>query len=304
MGAEGYPQGNVRGVLAAEERHRVFCASLADVFEGEDTMPAESWPIVQEARYKLFELIEQTPHLDWLLLTKRPQNVEYILRKTYTPTLASLWHKLEHGFLPNIWIGTSVENQQAADVRIPHLLQIPARVRFLSCEPLLGPVSIAPWLWATAPSTGGLYTYPSGRVERGRGFGGRMICHKPAKEINWVICGGESGSHARPMHPDWARSLRDQCQAAGVPFHFKQWGEWLPFEETTQPPFWLDQTGREWDGHGLDIIDPETGEIGKRWHEDSLHGESAYKKVGKVAAGRLLDGRTWDESPKMEGVTR
>lgn len=174
-------------------RYRVFCASLADVFE---------WnPQVEEWRFDLFIMIDQTPYLDWLLLTKRPEHIMYVLRSEFNSA----------SFPSNVWLGTSVENQAAADKRVPELLNAPATVRFLSCEPLLGPVDLSQWL------------------------------HR----ISWVIVGGESGTQARPMDPDWARSLRDQCQAAGVPFLFKQWG------------------GRN-----------------------------------KKAAGRELDGRTWDEIPQ------
>lgn len=111
-------------------------------------------------------------------------------------------------FTPNIWIGVSCENQATADERIPLLLQIPAAVRFLSCEPLLGKIDIVKHLW---------YPDPNGSPTD-------LI---PMNLIHWVIAGGESGHKARPMHPDWARSLRDQCASANVPFFFKQWGEWI-----------------------------------------------------------------------------
>jgi protein gp37 len=112
----------------------------------------------------------------------------------------------EHRTLPrNIWLGTSVEDQAAADLRIRHLLRCPAAVRWLSVEPMIGPVDLRK------------------RAATGlAGFGNTALWASP---IGWVVCGGESGPGARPMHPDWARSLRDQCQAAGVPFFFKQWGE-------------------------------------------------------------------------------
>jgi protein gp37 len=288
---------------AAGERHRVFCASLADVFEGDETMPEESRKPVHEARARLFALIEETPHLDWLLLTKRPENIEWVLRVTYTPTLASLWHKLEHGYLPNVWLGASVENQQTADERIPHLLKVPAVVRFLSCEPLLGTVELRAWIPAGAEvceKPAGFDAMTEARQERIISNLARAVYISRCEiGIHWVIVGGESGAGARPMHPDWARSIRDQCQAAKVPYFFKQWGEYLPFEEAGQAPFWIDQTGKEWDGHGLDIIDPETGDIGKGWHEDSLHSDCACKKVGKKLAGRLLDGREWNEMPEV-----
>lgn len=166
---------------AAQEgkRLRVFCASLADVFE--DRPELETW------RDDLFRLIEVTDHLDWLLLTKRPENVIRMLPAGFF--LESL----------NVWIGTSAENQQRANERIPVLLDIPARVRFISVEPILGEVSLVDAL------TNSVEKYP----------------------IDWVICGGESGPSARPMDAAWARLLRDECKAADIPFHFKQWGEWF-----------------------------------------------------------------------------
>ena len=166
-----------RKAAAEGVRRRVFCASLADVFE--DNPQVETW------RAELFGMIEQTSSLDWLLLTKRPENVNEMV--------PGRWRTV--GRWPaNVWVGTTIENQAAADKRIPELLSVPTLVHFLSCEPLLGPVSLAGHLGA----------------------------------IEWVIAGGESGPQARPMNPDWVRRLRDQCVAAGVPFHFKQWGGLTP----------------------------------------------------------------------------
>ena len=167
--------------IAAGERHRVFCASLADVFEGRDTMPESSWEAVESARRRLFNLIDDTPQLDWLLLTKRPQNIQDMLPSVRIGESAE--------FRQNLWIGTSVENMWAADERIHWLKKVPAAVRFLSVEPLIGPVSL------------------------------RLIA-EPG--IHWVIVGCESGAHARPMDLDWARSVRDQCKSAGVAFFMKQ----------------------------------------------------------------------------------
>lgn len=232
------------------ERPRVFCASLADVFEGPETMPDSAWETVELARLRLWALIEATPTLDWLLLTKRPDNWNKV-------GLGIDGHGLDSGGFPaNVWIGTSVEDQKTADQRIPHLLEIPAVVRFLSCEPLLGPVTL---------EEGVLSPF----------------------DISWVIAGGESGPNARPMHPDWAKSLRDQCQAAGVPFFFKQWGEW-----TVSDPF--------------DTDDPMTHQLRpasylERFNQTDLkRGWGPFQiksKVGKKRAGRLIDGRTWDEFP-------
>lgn len=154
--------------------------------------------------------------------------------------------------LPNVWLGVSVESQQWADIRIPALLDTPAAVRFLSCEPLLGPVNLDPWR------------------NPGETVGG------PAdRRIDWVIVGGESGTGARPMHPDWARSLRDQCVAAGVPFLFKQWGAWSPDLSLN----WGEGNGRR-----------------LRYLRQHLDG-AVMDRVGKKAAGRELDGRIWDEYP-------
>lgn len=188
-----------RDAEAAGERRRVFCASLADVFEGPDTMPAEAWPDVVSARARLIDLIHRTPHLDWLLLTKRPQNVQRLWDEAATEwgepgTLAMP--------LPNVWLGTSIEDQKTADERIPELLKCPAAVRFLSCEPLLGRVDLD-----CHPSTG----CPTGWLDGSPG-------------IDWVIAGGESGPGARPCNAQWIRSLVGQCKAASVPVFVKQLG--------------------------------------------------------------------------------
>lgn len=247
-----------KAAQAAGERARVFCASMADVFE--------EHPALIEERFKLWHLIDNTPALDWLLLTKRPENV-----MGYLP---AQWTRRE---MPaNVWIGTSVENQEEADRRIPHLMRVPAKVRFLSCEPLLGPVDL------------GRIPVEGGAVDALRGA-------RPAYgSIGWVICGGESGPKARPMHPVWVRSLRDQCQAAGVPFFMKQWGEYQPitwreaFERSSKQPrpaFTVSVGGRSCYTQIGDILG---------FH---MPDEVCMERVGKHAAGRLLDGRAWDEFP-------
>jgi protein gp37 len=219
-------------------RKRVFCASMGDVFEAH--------PMLDSERVKLWQLIEQTPMLDWLLLTKRPENIMQMI--------PDVWAS---GLPVNVWVGTSVEDQQRADERIPELLRVPARVRFLSCEPLLGPVDIS--------------IIPDALYEAGMPFSWNKL--SDGRGIHWVICGGESGPGARPMHPDWARSLRDQCEAAGVAYHFKQWGEYGQVQHSTPGGkvslFCAGGTART-----VEIV-----------------------KLGKHAAGRLLDGRTWDQFP-------
>ncbi|WP_218243208.1 phage Gp37/Gp68 family protein [Comamonas fluminis] len=223
-------------------RPRVFCASLADVF---DNAVDPQW------RADLFSLIAQTSNLDWLLLTKRIGNVK--------PMLAELAHGSDPDLslldmmpLPNVWLGATVVNQEEADRDIPKLLAMPAKVRFLSMEPLLGPVNLVPYLYDIHLDNG-------------------------EKPVDWVIVGGETGPGARPMHPGWARSLRDQCAAANVPFLFKQWGDWSPgYAE-----------------HGNDLgYDAIVDATQHEWPE----GHCSFR-VGKKAAGRLLDGRTWDEFP-------
>jgi len=168
----------------------------------------------------------------------------------------------------NVWIGVSVEDQVAADERIPLLLQTPAAVRFLSCEPLLGPLSLR-WL----PAFDGNAIKPRERGESTDHLDG-------LRKLDWVIAGGESGHGARPMHPDWARKLRDECSAASVPFFFKQWGEWLP---RSQNPMGIGGAKERVRTHF--------------WNDGITTGaESATEHVGKKKAGRLLDGREHSES--------
>lgn len=177
-------------------RPRVFCASLADVFD--NAVPPE-W------RDDLFALISATPHLDWLLLTKRIGNVGNMLPVPF-------------GFdrlYPNVWLGITVCNQEEADRDILKLLQIEAAKRFLSIEPLLGQLNLTDVLM---PGSG------HGHHEFSPIITGNSLKRSDpsSPKIDWVIVGGESGPGARPMHPDWVRSLRDQCTSAGVPFFFKQ----------------------------------------------------------------------------------
>ena len=218
------------------KRARVFCASLADVFDNHRSIE-DSW------RRDLFSLIRGTPHLDWLLLTKRPQNIVKMLPKDGLVHPSSSWG---NGW-PNVWLGTTVENQAEADRRIPHLLAVPAKVHFLSCEPLLGPVDLTrvgslesvrtamPELSQRLSEHMRPHTINGIQIEALGSpwqaithyqtpdhMGGFEVGSRRYARLDWVICGGESGPGARPMHPDWARSLRDQCQAAGVAFFMKQ----------------------------------------------------------------------------------
>ncbi|WP_310473843.1 phage Gp37/Gp68 family protein [Sandarakinorhabdus sp.] len=258
--------------LAWKRPRRIFWNAHGDLFH--ESVP-DAWIDRQ------FAVMALTPQHTHMVLTKRPERMRAYVANIYRGgflRFAQIDLMLQHfdrvwpdpadftlsgarGPIPNVWLGTSVEDQRAADERIPHLLATPAAVRFLSCEPLLGPVDLEPYLsdaWqaeeADWPKLG---------------------------ELDWVIGGGESGPGARPMHPDWARSLRDQCAVAGVAFHFKQWGEWGPSDHNNglTPTHWLDRLGRL---YGSD--DPTAEGRG-------------MVRPGKARTGRLLDGRTHDDFP-------
>jgi protein gp37 len=243
-------------------RFRVFCASLADVF---DNQVADEW------RVDLWKLIRDTPHLDWLLLTKRPQNIAKMLpgpAAGYDSTISRL---LWRDGWKNVWLGTTAENQKQLAVRAWHLSQVPAAVRFLSCEPLLSGLNFqATNRWGTKWDvlTGRILDAVSGPSSVGG--------------VSWIIAGGESGPGARPMHPDWARSLRDQCAAAGVPFFMKQWGEWVGLNDfcAAHCGWWngLTDAGR----HAVAV--------------QMIEGRQMMR-LGKNRAGRLLDGREHNEFP-------
>ena len=182
--------------------------------------------------------------------------------------------------LPNVWLGTSVSDQASADKRIPDLLATPAAVRFLSMEPLLGAVDLTD---LQRPAGAGTHHYSALDCDVDPDDDGEWR----GATIDWVIVGGESGPNARPMHPDWPRSLRDQCNAAGVPFFFKQWGQWVPRAGTTWSE-WLMLDGTR-----------HSGGFETRQHLMSVLPEDScgIERIGKRAAGRLLDGREWNEMP-------
>jgi protein gp37 len=244
--------------LKAGERRRVFTASLADVFDAE--VP-DKW------RQDLFSLIDETPALDWLVLTKRPK-------------LMAEWSKANR--LPaNVWAGTTVENQPMADLRIPFLLNVDGpRVRFLSMEPLLARTSVSQWLSTPRQFQRALDAALDQNFvrepEATQAYATFMRDRRTAepRRVDWVIAGGESGRGARWSHIDWFRLLRDQCRDTGVPFHFKQWGDWAPGGGGI--------VESRIDGPDFKVIDPEY----------------SVRRIGKAKAGRLLDGRTWDGVPQ------
>ena len=230
----------------------VFAQSLSDTFE--DRADLEGW------RLELFDLIKQTPHLRWLLLTKRPEVMARFAA--------------EHGWPENAWAGTTVEDQRRADERIPHLLRVPAPVRFLSLEPLLGPVDLRHVQTDVVEIDALTGDHGVNRPLQGRSDA----------RIHWLIIGGESGPKARPMHPEWARPLIQQGREAGAAVHFKQWGAYGPSvrpRSDSDPVAYFD--GGEPFGWGL--LDQDRPHIFMR-------------RLGKKAAGRIIDGREWNEVPR------
>lgn len=269
-------------------RRRVFSASLADWLDNE--VPIE-WLV------DLLDLIRRTPNIDWLVLTKRIGNWQGRLVSAASECRSGgiearielgSWINLWIAGNPpaNVWLGATVVNQAEADRDAPKLLQVPASVRFLSIEPMLGPIGLN--MVAVPEDQDQLPRYAGGD---GSKFNALQLhdddrFHQPPAKLDWIISGGESGPHARPMHPDWVRSLRDQCEAAGVPFLFKQWGEWHP-EMAKAELCVITSDGKDF------LRGPET--MNRR---DDANAEIMWR-IGKKAAGRQLDGRTHDGFPAV-----
>lgn len=267
--------------LLTPVRRRVFCASLADVFDNEvDPL----W------RRDLFGLIRATPNLDWLLLTKRIGNVVRMLDDQwgkYARDYAewSFTKSWVEGEPPsNVRLGATICNQPEADRDISKLLAVPAVSHFVSVEPMLGPINFrwAPYAHEAEGISYRQYLDKYGSTNE----------YEALRKLDWVIAGGESGHGARPMHPDWARSLRDQCASAGVPFFFKQWGEFdLSYDRDRDDPDFrsCDQQARL-PGRWVNLAG------GHGFHGDRVH---YAHKVGKRAAGRLLDGVEHNAYPEV-----
>lgn len=269
---------------------RIFVNSMSDLFhEGlSDDQIDRVFIVMALAHWHTFQVV-----------TKRAHRMREYLDELYAGRMYELAEKAGAAGpavlaafanqLPNVWFIVSVEDQDTADDRIPQLLQTQATVKGISAEPLLGPLDISIYL-----ATG--YDEP------------------PYDDIlNWVIVGGESGPGARPMHPDWARSLRDQCVAAGVPFFFKQWGEWAPYGDSVVNGF-CGSDAMKWDHFPSPFAEdrntpagrPAEGVRVKRNAETTIVGvgpahvkQREMVRVGKKKAGRALDGRIWDEYPEV-----
>ena len=235
----------------------IFVNSMGDLFA--DGVGPESVNLA-------FTVMALSPHHRFQLLTKRPEQMRRHIERFCREGVRSRLGKVRPDVFPlkNLWVGTSVENQATARARVPTLCETPARVRFVSCEPLLGPVSLERYL---TPS----------------GAGGG---------VDWVIVGGESGPEARPMRPEWAREIRDACMRRRVPFFFKQWGEWAP-------PGAI-QTGLNSRYEGA--LWARINGYPPRWlyrRDQRVHdSEAEVYRVGKKRAGRVLDGMFWDEMPE------
>jgi len=225
---------------AAGKPERVFCESMGDWAEGR----ADQRPYLEKY---LYPIVEQTPWLIWLLLTKRPGIAATIVPERWKT----------NGWPKNAWPGVTAVTQAWWDRRLPALMKIPAHRHFVSVEPMWEPIDM--------------------RLIRPTGCRPKLMLQGSFFDVpSWVICGGQSGKLARPMHPDWARGLRDQCQRAGIPFHFKQFGKWFPFSDTDgihTPPF------------GCYNVDTKA---------NFLSGKAVAERIG-----RKLDGRTWDEVPTL-----
>lgn len=198
---------------------------------------------------QVFDVIRDTPQHKHLVLTKRTERMKEYLRDLDRPPLPL-----------NVWIGTSVEDQQRAEERIPHLLDTPARGRFISAEPLLGFIHLLPYL-----ITGG---------------------------IHGVIAGGESGTGARPMHPSWARAIQSSCEKAGVPFHFKQWGSWRVVMERD---FGDLHASHQKELEALKL--PNVRWLDTNGGQVNNVAAVLVQRVQKKLAGRVLDGRLHDALP-------
>lgn len=295
---------------------RIFVNSMSDLFH-ED--------VTDEFIDRVFSVMAAAHHHVFQILTKRPKRMrDYAIRVARSHAIRvarsqphdhvniavfDLANAVKGGFatwpLPNVHIGVSVEDQETADERIPWLRGTPAAVRWLSMEPLLGPVDL------DRPERGAWkcgqcrYSEYKAVIDVAAGVVGSDLrlqrvkctngCPKPMRQLSdldhldWVVVGGESGVGARPMHPDWVRSIRDQCVEAGVPFTFKQWGAFAPSGD----PHHVDADLARGRRHHERVVNHEGGHgfhgAGAIWME------RAYKQLN----GRLLDGRTWDETPEV-----
>lgn len=260
--------------LKWKKPRKVFVNSMSDLFHEsiDDKYIAKVFGIMWLAQNHTFQVLTKRPERMHQLLTNEDfqMHIGWFASQALREFGIERPNNLPSWPNPNIWLGVTVENQKAADERIPLLLQTPAAVRFLSCEPLLGMLDLE-WPESLYGPEEDLYCCNGNMC----GCMGQPTMPPLIHGIDWVIAGGESGSNARPMHPDWVTGLRDQCKRWNVPFFFKQWGEWAPVHE---------------------LRCNELGIKGKQWY--NFDPDTSVCRIGKERAGRALDGQVWNEFPK------
>jgi protein gp37 len=273
-GAVQFVEKHLHDPLRWKAPKKIFVNSMSDLFHEAVTV---------HQVYQIFMVMWAAHWHTFQVLTKRPERMfslvsawlkaDIALMKAFAPDALPGGGGIPRDSEPlsNVWFGVSVENQETANYRIPILLKTPAQVRFVSYEPALGPVDFSQIRYPDHPDISML---PLNRVV--------------PPHLDWVICGGESGSFGRPMHPDWARTVRDQCQRADIPFFFKQWGEWAPEGPIDYRQCAVSDGGK--------VVEPVVIEEFPKWCDDS-NWQVMYR-VGKSAAGSALDGVEWKESPK------
>ena len=241
---------------------RVFVCSMGDLFH-------ESFNYRGAAMRSIFRTMAMANTHTFIILTKRPERMQRCIDFLYGPDFAEE--------MPHVWLGVTAENQETADHRIPVLLQIPAAVRFVSVEPMLGPVDLRSIRYDHLVDIDSL-TGDHGVF--------RPLQGRSQDKLDWVICGGETGPGARPMHPDWVRSLLDQCYTAQTPFFFKRWGEWARWEDP-DCNYMFDFNRDEMDAK----------------HKRTVFCGRMFYRIGKKRAGRILDGLHYDEFPANDSIT-
>lgn len=284
-GKIGLVEKHLSDPLYWKKPQRIFVNSMSDLFH--ENVPDE-WID------RIFAVMALTPEHTYQILTKRPDRMRQYMKTlqyrevpvslaiTRTPwwdspqgspcAVGTIEDRIGEGPLPNVWMGVSVEDQKAANDRIPTLMLTPAAVRWISAEPLLGPVNLEDLRFDDGDGPIALNAL-SGVAEVLESTSMDIISDDPENpRLAWVVAGGESGNEARPMHPDWVRSLRDQCQKHGTSFFFKQWGEYEPVY---------------------------AGMEGWKLHLRA-DGQPAMVRSGKKAAGHELEGREWQEFPDVE----
>ncbi len=277
---------------------RIFVNSMSDLFHDQ---------VSDEYIARVFAVMALAPRHTFQVLTKRHARMRSLLNSSafQTATAEQLLSMTDADDLkdagdpfplPNVWLGVSAENQQWADIRIPALLDTPAAVRFVSAEPLLGPIDLTSWIGCPHDSLSGVDQEPIASPTK------RWRCDQCRASVldgtvtnvglHWIITGGESGPGARPAHPDWFRSIRDQCQAAGVAYLHKQWGEWRPVvpdvpDNRCATDYLVPVDGS--DAVRIAVVGRGAAAPEGPW--------ATMRRVGKHRAGRELDGRTWDQYP-------